>query len=81
MRGDWTVHWDYSYAFAHRIGVYAVIVSTNSIFRLQPACSFRVQRRSRPALHIYIGSCLLNLQFAQKEGGVDHGNAQGRSAY
>lgn len=31
MREDGTVHWDYSYAFAHGIGVYAVIVSTNQI--------------------------------------------------
>lgn len=30
MREDGTVHWDYSYAFAHGIGVY-VIVSTNQI--------------------------------------------------
>lgn len=31
MCEDWTVHWDYSYAFAHGIGVYAVIVPTNRI--------------------------------------------------
>lgn len=31
MREDGIVHWDYSYAFAHRTGVYVVIVSTNRI--------------------------------------------------
>lgn len=29
VREDGTVHWDYSYAFAHGIGVYAVIIPTN----------------------------------------------------
>lgn len=55
MSRDGTVYWDYSYAFAHGIGVYAVIVSTKSNFRLQPACSFSVHCQQRPVLAVNVG--------------------------
>lgn len=77
MSRDGTVYWDYSYAFAHGIGVYAVIVSTKSNFRLQPACSCSVHCQQRPVLAINIGWCLV--EFLQ-EGGVENGFDQGRSA-
>lgn len=63
MCEDWTVHWDYSYAFVHRIGVYAGCDSTyESIFRLQPASSCGVQCQRRPVLAIKAGSLLPNSQ-------------------
>lgn len=69
MSRDGTVYWDYSYAFAHGIGVYAVIVSTKSNFRLQPACSCSVQRQPRSVLAINAGLCLA--EFLQEEGVED----------